>query len=231
MKTARWMAAAVALFSAGAMVAPAARVVVDNFDEGGLDAFVDSTLTSTNYIQSGLQATNVLGGTRYFDLVWEAGASTVVKINVTGGFAGVDSSSSADTADAYHILSYGRGSPMNADLSQSGANKQFEIAWENSDSSRSDITITVSNGANNAVSYSFKTPFTESGVTQIVAFSNFTGFDFSDVDQIDIKLDGVANWDGRIDFVTANIPEPGTATMLALVGLGGFLFRRRLRRK
>jgi hypothetical protein len=60
-------------------------------------------------------------------------------------------------------------------------------------------------------------------------FTTPTGFTFTEVDQLEVELRGVADGDYELDRISANVPEPGT--LILLTAGAGFVVRRRRRRK
>jgi len=204
-----------------------AEMVIDNFEEGLAVMSVNDSQTNTTVNSTGLSTANTIGGERYADLFWESGSGSILlDINKTNSGKCVYSSPSE--VRGYYDLTYGRSTALNADLTESGANGAFKLIWSMSDMA-SPVTITVTN-TGGLSSFTFDSPdggFTLNPLqTQFVNFASFTGFDFSDVDRIDVRVHGVVSFDGTLDAIIVGVPEPATAGIVALVTLGLFGWRR-----
>jgi hypothetical protein len=222
----------ISLLALGVMLAwglsASAEMVIDNFDEGLADMSVNDTQTNSTVNSTGLSTANTIGGARYTDLSWEQGTENNILLEINKASSGKCVYSSPSSVRGYYTVTYGRSTDLNTDLTESGANGAFKLIWSMSDMA-SPVTITVTN-TGGLSSFTFNSPdggFTLNPLqTQLVYFASFTGFDFSHVDRIDVKVHGVVSFDGTLNEITVGVPEPATAGIVALVTLGLFGWRR-----
>lgn len=193
-------------------------LVLDDFSDGNMSNAITSGSFGQNY------AATVPGGMRgIYHEVTSNDFGLTHKDVVTNGFY---ASASKVGVDGLSKINYGLLadlSELNADLSSFNA---FCITVLSNDLS-ADMTMTVTSTASGDVtSLVHNVGLVPSGSPQLVVFnfSEFSGMDFSDVDGIQIKIDGVKDNDIQLDDFKA-VPEP--ASMVVLLGGAALALRRR----
>lgn len=201
-------------------------VTVDTFDYTVAPAGV--------YIQGGqtnndtmLPTDETIGGARYLEVFGNFGAVSVsLNYDVAVGQCAYSSDSGYDGS---FRLTYGYVTALNADLSESGQNDRFRFAFTainaGTGGSNDTFEIQVTSGAGADVATSVIDWPAETGFFDM-AFTSFSGtVDWTDIDKIDITVDGQTAADVMIDSIGV-VPEPATASMLGLAGLIVYLARR-----
>jgi len=203
----------------------AADITIDNFEEGAADMTVNSSTPTANDLDTGLATTNVIGGERRSSVTWESGSGDVVLwINYSG--SGLAQYSSGSGVDGWYGLQYGETDNfLNADLTDGGSNYCFGLLFDVADF-EGDINFTVWTGETNSGTASAKTPSglpTEDPDEWVyINFSAFSGsLNFTDVEKIEIKIDGPSEADYTVKEILSTVPEP---SVLALLGFGGLAF-------
>lgn len=198
-----------------------AEILVDNFNEGTISNYVNATTPFAAGTNTSLNTTNTIGGVRYAALTWQDGTEqTTLQINPLGDNSEKSSFGSQPGNDGYFELVYGYTGDLNADMTDGGTQGKLGLFFLFSDVfGTSTVTFTTTGLGSSTLS--MNNPI-GGPVNQWVYFdySAFTGSaDFEDVDQITIKVDGIAGSDITLDMVeTGLIPEPATAALLGLFG-------------
>lgn len=204
-----------------------ADLIIDDFSAGN-----DLVVTNAGSVSQTTVSALILGNSR-FDVLNVAAADTgATGSSADYAFDGIFRVSQDVDVGLTGTLTYD--GLNDTDLSQGGANNQltFDFRSDISVALTDNFTATVTSGAN-----SFTVPVVipaSSGVTN-VAFSDFTGVDFSQVDEIQLAMDFTndigAGRDIEMNFVSATtaVPEP---TSLAILGIASsFMVIRRRRSK
>lgn len=203
------------------LVVPAsAMVMIDDFSTG-----VDSQgITSGNayFWQNG----SMVGGTRGEFLNITSGNGLNFDVDVISGIIGL---SKDPGVEGYGQIAYGYvpGNPyslndMNLDLS---GESQFCITVINNDQAGTMDLSVIADGNQFQVTHAL--PVVGSSTDLFFDFSEFTGINFSSVDQIVLQVNTPAGGDTALDTIKA-VPEP--ATLFALGAGAAALFGRRRRK-
>ncbi len=210
----------------------AADITIDNFEEGAADMTVNVSTPTAADVDEGLSTTNVIGGQRDSSVTWESGASGNVGFQINAASSGLAQYSSGSGMDGWFGLIYGSSNFLSADLTDGGSNNCFGLLFDVADF-EGDINFTVWTGETNSGTASAKTP---SGLPSedpdewvYINFSAFSGsLNFTDVDKIEIKIDGPSESDYTVKEILSTVPEP---SVLALLGFGGLAFLISARRR
>ena len=178
-----------------------ATTIIDAFNDGS----VNIPGPAANFLQAGL--TDVLDGTRVDDVSNSAGT-----LNIDLAFA--DKLRFTTTSASIAMMTYPTPNTNFFDLMEGGSTGFFELEVVNvSDANDFAISVTVldDDGGSDSQSFAF------SGIgTLILDFSDFTGVNFAEVQQVQLTL--ASSTDGFIKLGEFSaVPEPSTA---ALMGLG-----------
>ncbi len=119
------------------------------------------------------------------------------------------------------IIEYGSFTAGAGDLNLNWSNNQFFGITFVDLNETIDLVITVTNNVNGDVSFSTNVPGGQVNDRFSVQFSDFTGFDFSDVDGIRYEFTAlVGSTSMTIEFLdVARIPEPASIAILGLLAL------------
>jgi hypothetical protein len=213
-------------FAILAVAGSAQATLLDDFNSGpGSDSITSGTRFST---QSG----TMVGGDRMDALAVDSNPNGVsFGYIVANGL--VSGSAGARLAGRYESdYGYSNVTPtsfsfddMNLNLS---ADSRFVVDFNSNDQPANlAILIQTNGGGFRSVNHAIAggratTPFTET-----ILFSEFTGVNFADIDQLVLHLDVSASGDVAIDQFSS-VPEPATMACLAL-GAAGLITRRRRR--
>ncbi|HOD82521.1 MAG TPA: PEP-CTERM sorting domain-containing protein [Phycisphaerae bacterium] len=229
----------------------AATLVIDNFEQGlagpaglaGAGISVNdppgppSPLVVT-VTESGLSPTNVIGGVRRTTMIDLIENSQTVSANLydpPGLPADNHLSLSANTgAQGQWLLEYGKAAGSTSypfDLTAAGGADAIVFTFETGDHSAS-VDMWASDGTNSAGPVNKPTPGGNSTLTFL--FSEFPGVDFSSIEDLSFRINGVLEGDYSISLLETRyhddqVPEPVTmaALMMSIGGLGGYIRRRR----
>ncbi len=201
-----------------------AAVTVDTFNIGTSDLLYGGT--SSNF--TGISTSETIGGERYVEVF---GPATIYATVDHPAADGQVTYNSGITDDGSMILDYGRTTALGVDLSVSGENDRFRFDFvllgEGFGAGNDTLKIDVEwDDAGTQTSSSTVNWPTSTGTFDIL-FSSFGGStpDWTAIDRITITIDGRQASDVAIDSFGA-VPEPATASMMALVACLGFLIRR-----
>lgn len=211
----------------------ASPVNIDTFDLGSAPVAI-----STGAAVIGAEAivnppvTQTIGGVRGYTVAGLGGGTGVSTLWVASGQAGLGTLTMASTYNGQWTLSYGyslAGTPsdLNADLvnNNGSPNTGLLIKMVSAEYDYNlDLAVT-GNGVSQTVNLVL--PANASPHDVFVPFSSFSGVDFHDIDQINLRWTGQPNGDYVVDAITASVPEPATLTLLAASGLLLGLRRRR----
>lgn len=211
-------------------------IMVDSFDVGAIETNLADVGTVTNADQTGLSASDVLGGQRRSFLQQTTAGATSLEINI--GASSNLTFAATESGNGAFGLSYGFADDLNANLFQAGTNNSFRILFDNSDSTGVVQVIAWTSGGGSStgsVGIASGLDAADPDRWDSLLFSSMTGSaDFSNIDRLDFYFDpfsGSADWTIKEIIVGFTIPEPGLGLLL-LPALGGILYlRRRLSKK
>ncbi len=201
-----------------------ALVVIDDFSTGS------ANITTSGAVVTAFQNGSMLGGDRMMQAFVSGNTFGLgFDVDVTTGTLAV---TSQPGVNGWGKVGYGYAvgplfDDLNVDLS---AENKFEIQVISNDEAAT-VTIAVRSTQQNPTSLIMVTKSLSGGNVNTPTlltynFSEFTGFNFNDVDQILVQIDPDTSGDIAIDEIRA-VPEP--ASMLALAAGGAWLLRRRKR--
>ncbi len=217
------------LLALGCMPLASAFTCIDDFTSGDYEF-----QTKTAGIETiGLQAGTMAGGYRLVSSYVSANPTTrsLYYINVGGGLATVESGTRLEnlTAFAYGYKPTDQTyalDDLNLDLSKESAFKLDFISNE------SDLKVEImvrsseqNGGAWIGQTFTVAGDRTDTAFSELYAFSNYAGFDFSNVDQIQFSFYNKPSGDYALTGLYA-VPEPATLAGL-LVGGAAMLLRRK----
>ena len=208
-----------------------ADITIDNFNQGGVDIFVDNNTTTATDTDTGLATTNTVGGERYAVLHWQAGSdSTTLQINQAGENFGKCGFGSQPANDGWFELIYGNSTDLNADLTQNGTNDSIGIRFLFSDIAGTTTVTVVTTGVGSSTLSKNNPMGGEMDTWLWFNYSAFSGSaDFSNIDKITVSSDGVAGADTIFDMVgtSQQIPEPSSFALIGLAGVAVWRLRRK----
>jgi hypothetical protein len=217
----------------------ASAAVIDDFTAPADGQTFTQTNVGTRSSQtlSGLGA-SVIGGTRQVSAIIlpDSGAGSSASVKIQNPTPGAAELSFGSNTDAEVSLSYGTAGDLNADLSNGGLSNAFVVRVLLSDLRANGIpnvilVSTTGRGSSGAVHFDVP-PLIGNGSPApfdiIVPFASFFGpIDFSDIDTIELEINGPPSSNYTLDFFATNtVPEPAS---LSLFGIGamGLLARRK----
>jgi len=225
----------------------AASVVIDNFESfklrtdvppglGGSGIIIPPDANPTTTTETGLSPANVIGGVRRTTARDLLTNSQLVSANIFDpAGAPVDnilSLSANDDAQGQWLLEYGvaAGGTAPGDLTAAGGADAIVFTFVTADHSAS-VDMWASDGTNSAGPVNKPTP---GPGTLTFLFSEFPGVDFTSIDDLSFRINGVLAGDYSVSLVETRyhddlVPEPVTmaALMMGIGGLGGYIRRRR----
>lgn len=217
------------LLALGCVPLASAFTMIDDFTSGDYEFMTKTVGVDTNALQSGSMA----GGYRLVtsNVVANPTTRSLYYISVGGGFATVESGTQLKNTTTF---SYGYMpdantyalSDLNLNLSNESA---FKLDFLSNESDlKLDILVRSSEqlgGAWVAKSFTIAGGRTETPFTEQISFSNWVGFDFANVDQVQFIFSNMPSGDYAMTGIYA-VPEPATMAGL-LVGGAALLMRRK----
>jgi len=209
-----------------------ATIIIDQFTDGTYTLSVNASSPVAVSDLSGLSG--VLGGRRRATLTYTTNPTDTGSVVSDVGFPPDVLDFNAQVGERGSLLlEYGLAGDLNTDLTNGGAENGVDVYFLISDlGSTLSLSVTTQRGTMNEITETVS-KVTGSG-PQVVhfSFSEFSSANFTDVDLLSLKIDGVLNGDYRVDLIaTQMIPEPVTVVGLVamMAGLGRYM-RRRVRK-
>ena len=209
-----------------------ATYIIDPFSDDSITTMTQGSVGSQSQNSPAPSAMNGTGAMRfeYLELISTGGLSNELEVSAgSGNYAekpNVEGTAYFEWyADAAH-------NPLpNIDLTQGGLNQYIKLRIIFSDLVGEDIKLTIGDGSTTK-SVSQNLPQILSPVTYSFPFASFPGVLMNSVDYIRLDVDFTNSAKGNdisVDFLGADIPEPGTLILLGsgLLGLAGYVRRRK----
>ncbi len=227
--------AALALGSAPAMAAP---VLIDNFNTSqSLTAMATGPATNSNGVTG--STSDLIGGARLAQIAITSGmGSATFNVNNSNTGPGQANYSNQFSVQSNLLLNWNGGTSDitshtglgGIDLTGGGTNSEILVSYSSDLGALGTVTVYSGDGSSSS---SRSWNFTGGGTldTANLGFGTFSGTaDFTDVSAITLSVDGVSNFDGMLDIISApgtNVPEPMTLSLLGFGLLGVGYVRRR----
>lgn len=202
-----------------------ANILIDDFNTGNFGRTITSG-SSTDF-----QMGSMLGGDRYTQMSIQSNPFGLeLQTNINNGAYALSSQSGVNAMGeiGYGFASQG-GSVIQQNLNQSFAgNNEFKLNFLSSDTPGTVMMSVRSSSSNGGAFASVTKPIPGNSVNSSFmtnfAFSEFTGVNFNDIDQIIVKFDTGVSGDIALGNLEA-VPEP--ATMLVIGAAAAIAARRR----
>jgi len=206
LKSQKLLASVLSLVLVAGMISPAFALTIDSFDSGFTDIGADNTGTQmATDSDAGLPAGETIGQVRDVKITWVGGETLDVMANVNPP-TGVMAFSSDSGAIGLFTLTYNAGGAGlgGIDLTQGGSADRILVEYKNADLT-SGTTVRVTDSGTNISSLEINLGLTGPRVLEY-PFGSFVGTaDLTDIDKIEVIVEGVASGDYDIELI--GIPQ------------------------
>jgi len=192
-----------ALVLVAGMVSPAFALTIDNFEVGATNISADSGTPMASQSLGGLDANQVIQGDRFTKVTYQGGPLAVMadRVNLPPGVMAF--STDVGNTGLFELRYDAGGAGLGGiDLTANGGDRII-VDLRSADAG-ADVTVTIMDQSANTSDLSIMTV----GGAEVLEFefANFSaGADFTDVDKIEVALQGVIEGDYSIDLI--GIPQ------------------------